>query len=134
MNTHARHLLVLVLLLCAVGMPALAQEATTEAYNLVITDETTGFLASFAQVRVYSVDPIENTRLAAEPVAQLPSTTYPMPGNPIRLQLAPGRYELTVRVFWLPTEVHYMFFTVVDGTMNVVDILTVELPAELVTY
>jgi hypothetical protein len=131
---HVRRFLLLAALLCLAAVPAIAQERAVEQYNVVITDEATGSLASYTQVRIYSVDPVENFRLAEDPVVQLPSKTYPMPGNPILLQLAPGRYELTVRVFWLPAEVHYLYFTVVDGTLNLVDILTVELPTELVTY
>ncbi len=126
--------LLLIPLLWTVAVPALAQAQPVDQYNVVITDEATGFLASCTQVRVYSIDPVENVRLTAEPVAQFPSTVYPTPGNPIVLQLAPGRYELVVCMSWLPAEVHYMFFTVVDGTMNVVDILNVELPVELITY
>jgi len=126
--------LLLAALLCTATVSTLAQEQATEQYNVVITDEATRVLASYTQVRIYSVDPVENVRLAEEPVVQLPSKTHPASGSPVLLNLPPGRYELTVRVLWLPGEVHYMYFTVQDGTMNVVNILTVELPAELVTY
>lgn len=122
-----------VLLLLAV-MPSPAQEQPLEPYNVVITDQATGKLVSFSQVRIYSVDPIENYRLAEKPVAQFPSDERPAPRDLMRLQLDPGRYEMVVRVLWLTADVHYMYFTVVDGKTNVVDILSTELPEELLTY
>jgi hypothetical protein len=121
------------LLLLAV-MPSPAQEQPLEPYNVVITDQAAGQLASYSQLRIYSVDPIENYRLAEKPVAQFPSDERPAPRDPLRLQLDPGRYEMTVRVLWLPVEVHYTYFTVVDSKTNVIDLLTIELPEELMTY
>jgi len=127
----------LVVFLGAVTAPALAQQVAAD-YNVLVTDEGTGFLASCTQVRVYSVDPVENVRLLADPVAKFPSQfpdeSRPAPTNPMFLLLAPGRYELAVCVAWLRAEVHYMYFSVEMDKVSVVDVLAVELPAELVTY
>ena len=134
---RTRTYLISVLLLSMMALPLLAQEQpsqTVAQYNVLITDGATGFLASCVKVRVYSVDPVENVRLAADPVVELPSKAYPTQADPILLQLAPGRYELVVCMSWLTTEVHYMYFTVVDGAVATVSLLSVELPAELLTY
>jgi len=137
MSRQTRACLFFASLLCMVALPVLAQEQppqTVAQYNVLITDGATGFLTSCAKVRVYSVDPVENVRLAADPVVELPSKAYPAPADPILLELAPGRYELVVCMSWLTSEVHYLYFTVVDGAVTTVNLSSVELPAELLTY
>jgi hypothetical protein len=37
-------------------------------------------------------------------------------------------------MFYLPSEVHYLYFDVTDGGVNLVDLMTVEFPEGLMTY
>jgi hypothetical protein len=135
---RARRLMLLAAMLCAAAGSAVAQEQAAANYNVVITDGGAGALVSFTRVCVYSVDSVENVRLVADPVVQFPSRTpdgaNPAPANPMFVLLTPGRYELTVSVPWLRGEVTYMYFVVEAERVSVVDVLSVELPAELMTY
>jgi hypothetical protein len=129
--------LILAIVLCAAGGSAVAQEQSTVAYNTLITDEATGFLSNCTQVRIYEVDPNsfgldpkhEYPRLMDDPLVGLVH-----PADPIYLQLDPGMYELAIYMLYLTEEVHYMYFIVADGAVTSVDVLSIELPAELVTY
>ena len=127
MKTIARLLLVLVLSVVALGVAA--QQEVVSPYNLLISDGDTSFFRGCTEVRIYGIDPVLGERLSATPVV-----TLTRPENPIRLLLEPGRYELAIWMFYLPSEVHYLYFDVTDGGVNLVDLMTVEFPEELLTY
>jgi hypothetical protein len=126
-KTYARLLLVLVVSVVALGVAA--EQDVANPYNLLISDGDTGFLRGCTEVRIYTIDPVLGGRLNAIPVVVLAQ-----PENPIRLLLEPGRYELAIWMFYLPSEVHYLYFNVTDGGVNLVDLMAVEFPEELVTY
>ena len=52
----------------------------------------------------------------------------------MQLFLQPGRYELAIWMFYLSSEVHFLYFSVPDSGVGLVDLMTVEFPQELVTY
>jgi hypothetical protein len=130
-------LFVLAIVLCASAVGAMAQEQSAFGYNTLITDEATGFLANCTVVRIYPVDP--NT-LGLDPeyeyirLTDAPLVALGHPADPIYLQLDPGMYEIAIYMFYLPEEVHYMYFTVGESVVTSVDVLSIDLPAELVTY
>ncbi|MDD5219945.1 MAG: hypothetical protein PHV11_05235 [Candidatus Bipolaricaulis sp.] len=101
----------------------------TQAFNVLLSDEDSGFLSGCTEVRVYAIDPVLGTRQSEVPVAVLSH-----PASPIELTLEPGRYELAIWMFYLPFEVPYMMFDVAEDGVNVFNVMTVELPEELQTY
>jgi hypothetical protein len=126
-KTYARLLLVLIVSVVALGVAA--EQDIANPYNLLISDGDTRFFRGCTEVRIYTIDPVLGGRLNAIPVVALAQ-----PENPIRLLLEPGRYELAIWMFYLPSEVPYLFFNVTDGGVNLVDLMTVEFPEELLTY
>ncbi len=100
-----------------------------QVFNVLLSDEDTGYLSTCTEVRIYSIDPALGTRLSEVPVV-----TLPHPASPIELTLDPGRYEIAIWMFYLPFEVTYMQFDVAEDGVNVVNVMTVELPEELEVY
>lgn len=127
MKTYARLLLVLIVSVVALGVAAEQEVATP--YNLLISDGDTSFFQGCTEVRIYTIDPVLGGRLNVIPLVKLAH-----PENPLRLLLEPGRYELAIWMFYLPSEVHYLYFDVTDGGVNLVDLMTVEFPEGLLTY
>jgi len=120
----------LVLLAAVLAVAALAAgRDATQTFNVILSDEDTGFLHSCTEVRIYRIDPTLGTRLGDEPVAVLSR-----PKSPIELTLDPGRYEIAIWMFYLPFEVKYMEFDVAADGVNAINVMTVELPRELWTY
>jgi len=120
----------LVLLAAVLAVAALAAgRDATQTFNVILSDEDTGFLHSCTEVRIYSIDPTLGTRLGDEPVAVLSR-----PKSPVELTLDPGRYEIAIWMFYLPFEVKYMEFDVAADGVNAINVMTVELPEELWTY
>jgi hypothetical protein len=100
-----------------------------QVFNVLLSDEDTGYLSTCTEVRIYSIDPALGTRLSEVPVV-----TLAHPASPIELTLDPGRYEIAIWMFYLPFEVTYMQFDVAEDGVNVVNVMTVELPEELEVY
>ena len=118
----------LLVALVVVAVPIVARDGM-DSFNVLISDEDTGFLVTCTEVRIYGIDPLLGTRLKDVPVL-----VQAHPTNPMRLVLDPGRYELVIWMFYLPTEVHYMYFDVTPDGVNPVNLLSVEFPEELMTY
>ncbi|MGD9675254.1 MAG: hypothetical protein AB7V19_01025 [Candidatus Bipolaricaulia bacterium] len=112
----------------AVAVSAASRDGT-QAFNVLLSDEDSGFLSGCTEVRIYAIDPVLGTRQSEDPVAVLSH-----PASPIELALEPGRYELAIWMFYLPFEVSYMEFDVAEDGVNVFNVMTVELPEELQTY
>jgi hypothetical protein len=120
----------LVLLAAVLAVAALAAgRDATQTFNVILSDEDSGFLGFCTEVRIYSIDPTLGTRLSDEPVAVLSR-----PKSPVELTLDPGRYEIAIWMFYLPFEVKYMEFDVAADGVNAINVMTVELPRELWTY
>jgi len=120
----------LVLLAAVLAVAALAAgRDATQTFNVILSDEDTGFLHSCTEVRIYQIDPTLRTRLGDKPVVVLAR-----PKSPVELTLDPGRYEIAIWMFYLPFEVKYMEFDVAADGVNAINVMTVELPRELWTY
>ena len=119
------------ILLVLVAMAALsaAGRDSSQGFNVLLTDEGSRYLYSCTEVRIYGIDPALGTRLSDEPVVVL---SYPI--SPIELSLDPGRYQIAIWMFYLSFEVNYMQYDVAEHGVNVVNVMTVELPEELWTY
>jgi hypothetical protein len=123
----ARTLPLLLALLMGLAIIGTAQGA--EAFNLMVSDQDTGLLEGFTEVRIYAVDPVTELRLTIEPSVVLDRLS-----NPILLTLDPGRYEFVVWMFYLPFEVPYFQFDITEGEKNLINLLLFKRPKELVTY
>ena len=119
---------VLVFVVFSVGALAAAKDSTIP-HNVVLSDAETGFLVNCTEVRIYAVDPDTDDRLASTPTVMLSH-----PKGPLYLELAPGAYELAIWMFYLPSEVHYLYFSAHEIGVTLVDLMSVEFPEELVTY
>jgi hypothetical protein len=108
---------------------ATAGQDSARVFNVLLSDEDTGYLSTCTEVRIYSIDPVLGTRLSETPVVALAH-----PASPVELLLAPGRYEIAIWMFYLDFEVKYMEFDVAENGVNVVNLMTVDLPEELETY
>ncbi|MEN6369653.1 MAG: hypothetical protein ABFD77_08160 [Thermotogota bacterium] len=125
---RAKTSLILLLAVFAVTLATVGRDGA-QVFNVLLSDEDSGYLSSCTEVRIYSIDPTLGTRLSEVPVV-----TLSYPAAPIELTLDPGRYEIAVWMFYLPFEVPYMQFDVAEDGVNVVDVMTVELPEELEVY
>jgi hypothetical protein len=112
-----------------VSPPVLVVSENMDPYNVVLSDEGTGFLQSCTEVRIYSVEPDRDVRTSPTPVV-----VRIQAANGTELFLQPGRYELAIWMFYLSSEVHFLYFSVPDSGVGRVDLMTVEFPQELVTY
>ena len=74
----------------AVAVSAASRDGT-QAFNVLLSDEDSGFLSGCTEVRIYAIDPVLGTRQSEDPVAVLSH-----PASPIELALEPGRYELAI--------------------------------------
>ncbi|MCX6093059.1 MAG: hypothetical protein NTX23_09370 [Candidatus Bipolaricaulota bacterium] len=113
----------------AVSPTTLIVTDNMDPYNVVLSDEDTGFLQSCTEVRIYGVEQDQDVRTSPTPAfvrIRAESRT--------ELLLQPGRYELAIWMFYLPSEVHFLYFSVPDSGVGLVDLMTVEFPQELVTY
>ena len=113
----------------ALAIPFVGIAQGTTAFNLMVSDQNTGLIDGFTEVRIYAIDPVTEERLEALPVMVLNP-----PKNPIQVLLDPGRYELVVWMFYLPKEVPYFQFTIEEDETNLIDLLLIDMPSELVTY
>ena len=111
----------------ALSLVGIAQGSS--AFNLMVSDQNTDLIAGFTEVRIYAIDPVTEERLD-----QIPTLVINHPKNPIQVLLEPGRYELVVWMFYLPNEVPYFQFEIEDGEVNLIDLMLLELPEELMTY
>jgi hypothetical protein len=119
---------ILLLVVFAMALVTAGQDGV-RVFNVLLSDEDTGYLSTCTEVRIYSIDPTLGTRLS-----ELPVVTLSHPASPIELTLDPGRYEIAIWMFYLPFEVKYMEFDVAENGVNVVNVMTVELPEELEVY
>jgi hypothetical protein len=113
----------------AVSPPVLIVTDNMDPYNVVLSDEGTGFLQSCTEVRIYGVEPDRDVRTSPTPVVVRIRAV-----SQTELLLQPGRYELAIWMFYLSSEVHFLYFSVPDSGVGLVDLMTVEFPQELVTY
>jgi hypothetical protein len=113
----------------AVSPPVLIVTDNMDPYNVVLSDEGTGFLQNCTEVRIYGFDPDRDVRTSSTPVVVRIHAV-----SQTELLLPPGRYELAIWMFYLPSEVHFLYFSVPDSGVGLVDLMTVEFPQELVTY
>jgi hypothetical protein len=112
-----------------VSPPVLVVSDNMNPYNVVLSDEYTSFLESCTEVRIYGVEPDRDVRTSPTPaVVRLHAA------SPTEFLLQPGRYELAIWMFYLPSEVHFLYFSVPDSGVGLVDLMTVEFPEELITY
>ncbi len=125
---RAKTSLILLFVVFAMTLATAGQDGA-RAFNVLLSDEDTGYLSTCTEVRIYSIDPTLGTRLSEVPVV-----TLSYPASPIELTLDPGRYEMAIWMFYLPFEVAYMQFDVAENGVNVVNVMTVELPEELEVY
>ncbi|MDD5264315.1 MAG: hypothetical protein PHU43_05705 [Candidatus Bipolaricaulis sp.] len=125
---RAKTSLILLFVVSAMTLATTGQDGA-RVFNVLLSDEDTGYLSTCTEVRIYSIDPTLGTRLSEVPVVILP-----YPASPIELTLDPGRYEIAIWLFYLSFEVKYMEFDVAENGVNVVNVMTVELPEGLVTY
>ncbi len=125
---RAKTSLILLFVVFVVTLATAGQDGA-RVFNVLLSDEDSGYLSTCTEVRIYSIDPTLGTRLSEVPVV-----TLSYPASPIELTLDPGRYEIAIWMFYLLSEVPYMQFDVAENGVNVVNVMTVELPEELVTY
>lgn len=123
---RARILFLVLLSVLAFAAFGMAQES--KAFNLMVSDQDTHLIESFAEVRIYAIDPKTEKRLDSEPLFVLSK-----PSNPIQLWLDPGHYEFVVSVDYVRREVRYFRFEMVEGERNLINLRRIEFPEELMT-